>query len=105
MPPQAPGGAPCGAFIDRMERQRRGTRFSHPSQVMTTVHAWFSAETALVKGSAVYRKRDGSTVNVTRMSPDQHGKGSYRQDEKYLGEVVRQEDGGCVRPTWRVEGI
>jgi hypothetical protein len=72
---------------------------------MTTVHAWFSAETALVRGSAIYRKPDGSTVNVTRTSPDRLGKGSYRQDEKYLGEIVSIEHGGCVHPSRRVAGI
>jgi hypothetical protein len=64
---------------------------------MTTIHAFFSAEWALVRGSSVYRKPDGSTVNVTRTSPERHGKGPFRQDENYLGEVVRAEDGGCVR--------
>ena len=51
---------------------------------MTTIHAWFSADFALRHGSSVYRKPDGSTVNVTRMSALKVGKGSYRQDEKYV---------------------
>jgi hypothetical protein len=72
---------------------------------MATVHAWFSAEQALLHGSAVYRKPDGGTVNVTRMSPQKEGKGSFRADERYLGEVVPREDGGCVRPTERVRSI
>jgi hypothetical protein len=72
---------------------------------METVHAWFSAETALVRGSSVFRKPDGGTVNVTRTSPQREGKGSYSQDERYLGEVVRAEDGGCVRPTWIARSI
>jgi len=63
---------------------------------MTTTHAWFSADFALRHGSAVYRKPDGSTVNVTRMSALRVGKGSYRQDENYVGEVIPGEDGGCV---------
>jgi hypothetical protein len=72
---------------------------------MTTIHAWFSAETALRLGSSVYRKPAGSTVNVTRMSVERDGKGHHPHDEKYLGEVVREEDGGCVTPTTRVAGI
>jgi hypothetical protein len=72
---------------------------------MTTVHAWFSAETALRVGSSVYRKPSGSTVNVTRMSAERDGKGHHPYDEKYLGEVIQQEDGGCVRSTIRVPGI
>ena len=72
---------------------------------MTTEHAWFSADSALVHGSAVFRKPDGSTANVTRTSSERDGKGAHRQDEKYLGEVIRREDGGCVRPTERVGGI
>ena len=72
---------------------------------MSTVHAWFSIETALRIGSAVYRKLDGSTVNVTRMDAEKDGKGKHNHDEKYVGEVVRAEEGGCVRPTNRVQGI
>ena len=72
---------------------------------MTTIHAWFSPGSALRHGSSVYRKRDGSTVNVTRMSALKLGKGSYRQDERYVGEVVPGEDGGCVSPRSVVTGI
>ena len=72
---------------------------------MTTVHAWFSMAAALVDGSSVYRKPDGSRVNVTRMSPDNEIKGFYRHTEKYVGEVIRAEDGGCVGPNSRVDGI
>ena len=72
---------------------------------MTTTHAWFSFETALRGGSSVYRKPGGATVNVTRMSPDKEGKGSFPRDEKYLGEVIPREDGGCVRENWRVLSI
>ena len=70
-----------------------------------TIHAWFSADTALRDGSMVYRKPGGSTVNVTRTDADRDSKGSFYHDEKYLGEVVRLEDGGCVRGRWRVPGI
>ena len=48
---------------------------------------------------------NGSTVNVTRMSADKDARGGFPQDEKYLGEVVRPEDGGCVQPNRRVPGI
>jgi hypothetical protein len=72
---------------------------------MATVHAWFSADTALREGSSVHQKPDGSTVNVTRMNPDKEAKGSYHQDERYVGEVTATEEGGCVRPTQRVGGI
>ena len=65
---------------------------------VNTVHAWFSAATALRHGNSVYRKPDGSTVNVTRTSPERQGKGSYRQDEAYVGEVIPVGGGGCVRP-------
>jgi len=67
------------------------------SKAMATIHAWFSIETASRFGSALYRKPHGGTVNVTRMSYEKDGKGSYRVDEKYVGEVIRSEDGGCVR--------
>jgi hypothetical protein len=72
---------------------------------MTMIHAWFSFETALRAGSSLYRKPSGATVNVTRMSSDKEGKGSFPHDEKYLGEVITEQDGGCVRGTWRVPGI
>jgi hypothetical protein len=70
-----------------------------------TVHAWFSAATALTDGSSMFRKPSGATVNVTRMSSEKDAKGHFPYDEKYLGEVVRPADGGCVRPTTRVPGI
>ena len=72
---------------------------------MTTVHAWFSAETALRHGSSIYRKPSGVTVNVTRMDADLASKGSFWHDEKYLGEVISQDDGGCVREQQRVPSI
>jgi hypothetical protein len=70
-----------------------------------TTHAWFSADTALRHGSSVYRKPSGSTVNVTRMNSDRNGKGSFPDDENYVGEVISQEDGGCIRGLSRVRSI
>jgi hypothetical protein len=72
---------------------------------MATIHAWFSADYALVMGSSVYRKTSGTTVNVTRTNPDRKSRGSRRYDETYVGEVVRPEDGGCVHPISRVRGV
>jgi hypothetical protein len=72
---------------------------------MTTVHAWFSMDTAIRIGSAVYRKPGGSTVNVTRVDSEKDGTGKHKHDEKYLGEVIRAEEGGCVRATSRVRSI
>ena len=72
---------------------------------MKTIHAWFSFETALRAGSAVYRTPGGGTVNVTRRSAEKEAKGSFPPDEKYLGQVVADEEGGCIRETWRVRGI
>jgi hypothetical protein len=72
---------------------------------MPTTHAWFSAGAALVEGSSVFRKPSGSTVNVTRMNTEKQTKGPHRWEETYVGEVVRAEDGGCVRPRSRVESI
>ncbi len=69
------------------------------------MHAWFSAETALRRGSAVHRKPDGSTVNLTRMNLDKDAKGHHPYDEKYVGEVIGEADGGCVRANQRVRGI
>src|SRR5438270_3323808 len=96
------------AIREHSRRRLSSTRLeidSKGANAMATVHAWFSAETALAHGSSIYRKLSGSTVNVTRTNPDKDGKGSFRPDEKYLGEVIRLEDGGCVRATHRVEGI
>jgi hypothetical protein len=73
---------------------------------MTTIHAWFSSASALRFGSSVYRKPDGSEVNVTRMNPERDGKHRGDRDgEMYVGEVIRTEDGGCVRGRTRVDGI
>jgi hypothetical protein len=72
---------------------------------METTHAWFSSVTALREGSSVYRKPDGSTVNVTRTNPQKDAKAPAGGEEQYLGEVVRTEDGGRVRETSRVRGI
>jgi hypothetical protein len=70
-----------------------------------TTHAWFSAQTALRSGSALYRKPDGATINVTRTSDDLQSKGSLYHDDVYLGQVIRREDGGCLGETWRAPGI
>ena len=72
---------------------------------MATVHAWFSSESALHSGSMVYRKPDGSTVNVTRTDLNKVGRRATPDSETYVGEVVRAEDGGCVRAKRRVHGI
>jgi hypothetical protein len=72
---------------------------------MATIHAWFSSELALRAGSAVYRKPDGSRVNVTRTDPLRDGKAAPGGEEQYVGEVVRIEDGGCVSAKRRVRGI
>ena len=73
---------------------------------MKLFHAWFSQASALRDGSAVYRKLDGSRVNVTRVNSESNqNAGAYRDDEKYLGEVIGADDGGCVAPNRRVRGI
>ena len=72
---------------------------------MATVHAWFSSEVANRFGSMVFRKPDGSTVNVTRTNIQKVGKRLPLDSETYVGEVIRPEDGGCVRATMRVPGI
>ena len=72
---------------------------------MATIHAWFSSEAALRFGSMVYQKPDGAVVNVTRMNLERDGKRSHRDEEVYVGEVIRTEDGGCVRAKRRVDGI
>ena len=71
----------------------------------TTLHAWFSAQTALRDGSAIFRKPGGSMVNVTRLDADLKSKGSYYLDEIYMGEVLSREDSGCARETQRLRGI
>jgi hypothetical protein len=75
------------------------------STTTTTTHAYFSASWALVRGSAVYRKPSGATVNVTRTNTERDGKTRHPWDERYVGEVVRIEDGGCVQPTTLVRSI
>ena len=67
-----------------------------------TLHAWFSSQQAIRNGSIVYRKPGGFTVNVTRTSTD---KDAHRHDEKYVGEVIAEVDGGQVGPRSRVTGI
>ena len=71
---------------------------------MARIHAWFSSEAAARFGSMVYRKPDGSTVNVTRMNLQKEGRRA-RDSETYVGEVIRTEDGGCVRAKQRVDSM
>ena len=70
-----------------------------------TTHEWFSSVSALRLGSMVYRKPDGSTVNVTRTNPQKDAKRPAGDEEQYVGEVIAAEDGGRVRPMARVRGI
>jgi hypothetical protein len=72
---------------------------------MATTHAWFSSEVALRFGSMVFRKPDGSTVNVTRTNIQKLGRRLPPDSETYVGEVIRVEDGGCVQTKRRVPGI
>jgi hypothetical protein len=73
---------------------------------MATTHAYFSAAWALTHGSAVYRKPSGMTVNVTRTNVEKDGKGRRPPwDERYVGEVVSEDEGGCVEPISMVRGI
>jgi hypothetical protein len=72
---------------------------------MSTIHAWFSQAAALIHGSEVYRKESGTTVNVTRMSDENEAAGYFRHTEKYVGKVIRAEDGGCVGAMTMVDGI
>ena len=72
---------------------------------MTTIHAWFSFESALVHGSSLFRKPSGDAVNVTRTNVERSSKGKSSDDEKYVGEVIRSEDGGCIRLNHRVNSI
>ena len=72
---------------------------------MMTTHAWFSAQIALREGSSIYRKLSGATVNVTRMNASKDARGPFPHDENYVGQVISEEDGGCVRGNWRVPGI
>ena len=72
---------------------------------MNTIHGWFSQMAALRLGSTVYRKPSGATVNVTRTSDLKETTGVYRHDEKYVGEVTQEADGGCAGPRVRVRSI
>jgi hypothetical protein len=72
---------------------------------MQSTHAWFSSEVANRSGSMVFRKPDGSTVNVTRTDLQKVGKRPAPDSETYVGEVIPAEDGGCVRANLRVPGI
>ena len=70
-----------------------------------TISAWFSATEAIAFGSSVYRKLDGSTVNVTRVNERRESKSSHRHDEQYVGQVIAEADGGVVSERSRVAGI
>jgi hypothetical protein len=72
---------------------------------MNVVHAWFSQMAALRLGSTVYRKTSGATVNVTRISAVKDFEGLYKLDEKYVGEVIAEQDGGTVGTRVRIGGI
>ena len=72
---------------------------------MTIAHAWFSIGMALRGGSEIFRKHSGARVNVTRISADKDEKGKHEHDERYVGEVVPREDGGCVHAMSRVASI
>ena len=61
-----------------------------------TEHAYFSATWAALHGSAVYRRPDGITVNVTRTNNGKDGRQRHPWDERYVGEVIPAEDGGCL---------
>ena len=63
---------------------------------MTTAHAYFSATWAAVHGSSVYRRPDGMKVNVTRTNSGKDGRQRHPWDERYVGEVVAADDGGCL---------
>src|SRR5439155_20098631 len=89
----------------RSHRDPPGRRNHTPGETITTIHAWFSFESALVHGSPLFRKPGGDTVNVTRTNVERNPKARSSDDEKYVGEVIRSEDGGCVRSNHRVDGI
>ena len=72
---------------------------------MTKTYAFFSIFVANRDGSSLYRRAGGGTLNVTRTSTEREGKGPFPHDEKFLGEVIAEEDGGCVRGNQRVPGI
>jgi hypothetical protein len=72
---------------------------------MSTTHAFFSQAAALIHGSSVYRKESGSRVNVTRLSDVKETGGFFKYTEKYVGQVIREEDGGCVGTLVRVDDI
>ena len=82
-----------------------GSKRGEQGRFMTNVHAWFSQMAALRLGSTVYRKLGGSKVNVTRTSAVKESEGLWKLDEKYLGEVIEEKDGGGVGPRVRVGGI
>jgi hypothetical protein len=62
----------------------------------TTTHTYFSASWAQTHGSAVYRKLDGAAINVTRTNMHKDGRERHPWDERYVGEVVCAQEGGCI---------
>jgi hypothetical protein len=72
---------------------------------MSTMHASFSHAAALINGSSIFRKESGATVNVTRVSIDKEVDGAFRYTEKYLGRMLGEADGGCVRAVEKADGI
>ena len=72
---------------------------------MSTMHAFFSHAAALLNGSSIFRKPSGATVNVTRVSIDNQVDGFFRHTEKYLGQVVGEEEGGRVGALEKADGI
>ena len=71
---------------------------------MSTAHAYFSATWATIHGSSVYRRADGTKVSVTRTNTEKDGRRKYPWDERYVGEVIRTEDGGCIEPATVPDG-
>src|SRR5436190_21483136 len=59
----------------RSHRDPSGSGNDRPGETMTTIHAWFSFESALVHGSSLFRKPGGDTVNVTRTNVETTSKG------------------------------
>jgi hypothetical protein len=82
-----------------------GSGRANTEVVMSTVHAWFSQMAALRLGSTVYRKASGSKVNVTRTSAVKESEGLWKLDEKYVGEVIEDANGGAAGTRVRVGGI
>ena len=63
------------------------------SKPVRCMHAWFDSKLADKIGTVIYRKPDGSTVEVTEVSNHMRNK---KDGEVYLGMVVHHEVGGCM---------